>query len=129
MTRRRRSSRPERRRAGRMPARSGRAPLAAGVGDGAVLAGAEETVDATGGAEVLDPQLDAHGSHSEDGIEELDVEVANDVYLVGIIGVIDLPLSAILLVPRRDGALDVRGEAGVVQHLHGVELVEVDEGD
>ena len=56
------------------------------------------------------------------------MEVAHDVELVGILGRIGAPLPAVLRVPGDERALDVRGEARVVQHLHGIELVEVNGG-
>ena len=60
-------------------------------------------------------------------IEVLDVQVANDVELIGIVGRRRaLHCPAHRDVPGEIGALHVRSEAGVVQHLHRIELVEVD---
>src|SRR5437762_8188893 len=45
--------------------------------------------------------------------------------IFGIESRVALPAPAALGVPGDHGALDMGGEAGVVEHLHGVELVEV----
>jgi len=49
----------------------------------------------------------------------------DDVDLIGIVGVIELPPSAVRRVPGRHGPLHVRGKARVVEHLQRIELVEV----
>src|SRR6266849_3688451 len=100
--------------------------LAAGVRNLAVAAGAEKAVDATGFADVLDPDVDAHGTGSEEGVEVFDAELADDVELIGIVRDVEMPGAAVCVEPGGGGALDVGREAGVVEHLHGVELVEVD---
>src|SRR5580765_4725116 len=100
-------------------------PLAAGVWNGAVFVRAEEAVLAARGTEVLHPEVDAHLSRAEDGVEELDVQIADDMDLIGIVGVIELPPSAVGRIPGRHGPFHVRGKAGVVEHLQWIELVEV----
>ena len=49
--------------------------------------------------------------------------------LIGIFGDVEAPGATPGEEPCGRGALDVGGEAGVVEHLHGVELVEVDWGE
>src|SRR5204862_5607123 len=84
-------------------------PLAARVADGAALVRADESVDAARVAEPLDPDVDAHRTGADDGVEVLDVEVAHDVELIGVLRRVALPLLAALRVPGDDCALHVRG--------------------
>src|SRR5207249_4569322 len=70
--------------------------------------------------------VDAHGARTDDRIHVLDTQLAHDVKLVGIVVHAQLPFLPRGHVPGRNGPLHMRGKPRVVQHLHRIELIEVD---